>query len=261
MLRLGRISFLITDPVYYYFEKGEHDGIKIISSTPKQLLKMLLQGEIDIAPIASSNLLTLENGLVKLPIMSIHSKGPIMSAIVVSDRYSKLRRDAKIALTADTSASSLMLKKILQLSNVNVTLVDASETSARTLLQDEEFALVIGDDALQARLDNHNIVLDIGEEWWRLTGTPAVFAVTAAVEENYYESRLEFAKVERILKNIVLDDRDLIEVAESSSKRSGFPLDLVLEYFGNLRFIYDRSVDQGLRRLSEIMDSPKQSRT
>jgi len=256
LIRLGRISFLITDPVYYHFEKEDLDGIKIISSTPKQLLRMLLKGEIDMAPIASSNLLTSENGLVKLPIMSIHSKGPIMSAIVVSHKYSKLRRDAKIAVTADTSASSLMLKKILQLSNINAALVDASETSARTLLQDEEFALVIGDDALRARLDNHNIVLDIGEEWWRLTRTPAVFAVTAAVKENYDKSRVEFANVQRILKKIVLDNRDLIEVAESSSRRSGLPLDLILDYFRNLRFIYDRSVDQGLRRLSEIMDSP-----
>ncbi|MCZ6613529.1 MAG: hypothetical protein O6762_02475 [Thaumarchaeota archaeon] len=256
MLRLGRISFLISDPVYYHFENEDHDGIKIISSTPKQLLRMLLQGEIDIAPVASSNLLSPENRLVKLPVMSIHSKGPIMSAIVVSDKYSKLRSDARIALTADTSASSLMLKRILQFSNVNATLVDASETSALTLLQAEEFALVIGDDALRARLGNHNIVLDIGEEWWKLTGTPAVFAVTAAVEENYNSSREEFAVVEKRLRKIVLEMNGLNEVAESSSRKSGLPLDLILEYFRNLRFNYDRSVDQGLRRLSGIIDRP-----
>jgi chorismate dehydratase len=256
LLRLGRISFLITDPVYYHFEKEDHDGIKIISSTPKNLLRMLLQGEIDMAPVASSNLLSPDSRLVKLPIMSIHSKGPIMSAIVVSDKYSKLRNGAKIATTADTSASRLMLKKILQFSNVNATLVDASETSARTLLQEEEFALIIGDDALRARLENHNIVLDIGEEWWKLTGTPAVFAVTAAVEDNYNNSRVEFAIVEKMLRNIVLEMKGLNEVAESSSRKSGLPLDLILEYFRNLRFNYDRSVDQGLRRLSGNLDRP-----
>ncbi|MFB3043579.1 MAG: MqnA/MqnD/SBP family protein [Nitrososphaerales archaeon] len=160
------------------------------------------------------------------------------------------------ALTADTSASSLMLKRILQFSNVNATLVDASETSALTLLQAEEFALVIGDDALRARLEDHNIVLDIGEEWWKLTGTPAVFAVTAAVEENYNSSREEFAVVEKRLRKIVLEMNGLNEVAESSSRKSGLPLDLILEYFRNLRFNYDRSVDQGLRRLSGIIDRP-----
>ncbi|MFQ6010616.1 MAG: MqnA/MqnD/SBP family protein [Nitrososphaerales archaeon] len=254
MFRLGRISFLINDPVFYHFEHRNFSGIEIVSSTPKQLLQMLLEGELDMAPVASSNLIGSEKkGLVKLPIMSIHSKGPIMSAIVVSNSYPKLRRDARIAATADTSASSFILKKILHLENFQATLVDASDTSAHALLEKEDFALVIGDDALRARLDAHHIVLDIGEAWWKLTRTPAVFAVTAALEENYNKSRETFAKVDRILREIVLDNSNLQEVAKSSAKKSGLPFDLISEYFGNLRFSYDSSVDQGLRSLSEIV--------
>ena len=228
--------------------------MKIVSATPKELMLKVISGELDIAPVASTSLITHERELKMVPALSVHSVGPSLSSIVVSDGKTSLQNEDTIAVTNHTETSIMMLKIILERKGINVDFVTNIGADAKDLLSEAPFALTIGDDALMSKINGYRTIYDIGEEWWNLTHTPAVFAVTVA-NSNIVQKEPERIKkaVEILSKAVKYREESLGEIARHTSIRLNLPIELLLQYFQMIKLDFNNNVEKGLKRfLSEI---------
>ncbi len=214
----------------------------------------VISGELDIAPVASASLIAHERELEMVPALSVHSVGPSLSSIVVSDGETSIQNGDSIAVTNHTETSIMMLKIILERKGINVNFVTNIGADAKDLLSEAPFALTIGDDALMSTINGYRTIYDIGEEWWNLTHTPAVFAVTVA-NSNISQKEPERIRkaVELLSKAVKYREESLDEIARHASIRLNLPVKLLLQYFQMIKLDFNNDVEKGLKRfLNEI---------
>src|SRR6059036_928528 len=106
MIRLGRISYVNMAPVFY----GLEANVEEIEGVPTELNEMLLDGEIDVAPIPSIEYARNADRLRLLPRLCVSSEGAIDSIQLVTN--APLGRVRTVAVTPE-SATSVVLTKVL----------------------------------------------------------------------------------------------------------------------------------------------------
>ena len=103
MIRLGRISYVNMAPVFY----GLEADVEEIAGVPTELNRMLLDGEIDIAPIPSIEYARNAERLRLLPRLCVSSEGAIDSIqLVTRVSFGQVR---SVAVTPE-SATSVVLE-------------------------------------------------------------------------------------------------------------------------------------------------------
>ncbi|MCL5318931.1 MAG: hypothetical protein M1503_11830 [Thaumarchaeota archaeon] len=264
MLRIGRISFIHNDPAFYYLEKNTPDDVKIVSAAPRELLHLLLQDRIDFAPISSVSLADAgSEELVAVPAMSVHSKGPILSAGVVSSRIpehyrASIRSGDRISVTEYTETSARMLEAVLRARKIDdVTFLKSNFTKSNDLLAEAPLALLIGDEALKTCADDEEAVMifDIGEEWWRTMRKPAVFAVSAMRRKWVDENPKETNRILNLVRTSVqYGYSNLDEVTRETASRSDLPKELIAKYFRCVRLDYSAEVQVSLSHLINTLN-------
>ena len=80
MIRLGRISYVNMAPVFY----GLEADVEEVSGVPTELSRMLLDGELDIAPIPSIEYARNADRLRILPRLCVSSEGAVDSIQLVT---------------------------------------------------------------------------------------------------------------------------------------------------------------------------------
>ena len=106
MLRLGRIGYVNMAPVFY---RLEYDVEEIVG-VPTELNRMLLDGEVDVAPISSIEYARNAEQLRLLPRLCVSSEGAVDSIQLVTK--TPLARVRSVAVTPE-SATSVVLTKVL----------------------------------------------------------------------------------------------------------------------------------------------------
>jgi predicted solute-binding protein len=254
------------DPAFYYLEKNTPSDVEIISAAPRQLLHLLLQGSVDFAPISSVNLAAAGRSeeLVAVPAMSVHSKGPVLSAGVASSRTPErhkdsIRRGDTISVTEYTETSLKMLEAILKARNiVDVTFLKSKFTTSHDLLSEASLALLIGDEALRTCGNDEEAVMifDIGAEWWRIMKKPAVFAVSAMRRKWVNENPEETRRILNLVKSSVqYGYSNLDEVTDETAGRSDIPKELIAKYFRCIQLNYSADVQDGLSHLINVLNN------
>ena len=76
VIRLGRISYLNMAPVFY----GLEADVEEVEGVPTALTQMLLEGDIDIAPIPSIEYARFADRLRILPRLCVSSEGAVDSS-------------------------------------------------------------------------------------------------------------------------------------------------------------------------------------
>ncbi|HEU5264216.1 MAG TPA: MqnA/MqnD/SBP family protein, partial [Gaiellaceae bacterium] len=106
MTRLGRISYVNMAPVFYRLEAA----VEEVTGVPTELSRMLLDGELDIAPIPSIEYARNADRLRILPRLCVSSEGAVDSIQLVSRiPFGQVR---SVAVTPE-SATSVVLVRIL----------------------------------------------------------------------------------------------------------------------------------------------------
>jgi chorismate dehydratase len=164
MIRLGRISYVNMAPV---FHRLTHE-VEEVTGVPTTLNRMLLDGEIDVAPISSIEYARNAPRLRLLPRLCVSSEGAVDSIQLVT-RMS-LGRIRTVAVTPE-SATSVVLTKVLIPQAELLPLEAADKADAK---------LLIGDAALKSAFEDPTPHHDLGRLWLERTGLPMVFAVWAA---------------------------------------------------------------------------------
>jgi chorismate dehydratase len=231
VIRLGRISYVNMAPVFFRLqhEVDERTGV------PTDLNRMLMEGEVDVAPISSIEYARHADRLRLLPRLCVSSEGAVDSIQLVTRM--PLGRVRSVAVTPE-SATSVVLTKVLLPQAEHVPLgVDADAT------------LLIGDAALKSAFEDPTPHHDLGRLWLERTGLPMVFAVWAVADPAVDGlADLEHALVASV--RMARAEPELM--AREASARYGYPAGFLARYFEKLRYSFGPRERAGLYTFLEM---------
>ena len=230
-MRLGRISYANMAPVFY---KVEAD-VEEVTGVPTELNRMLLDGQLDIAPISSIEYARHADQLRILPRLCVSSEGAVDSIqLVTRMQFNQVR---SVAVTPE-SATSVVLTRIL-----------LPKAEILPLGMEADAKLLIGDAALHSAYEDPTPHFDLGRLWLEKTGLPMVFAVWAAPEpvaEGLVE--LEHALVSSV--RLARSEPELL--ARKASELYGYPAGFLARYFEKLRYSFGPRERAGLYTFLEM---------
>ena len=231
MVRLGRISYVNMAPVFHRLN-AEVDEVQ---GVPTELNALLLDGQLDLAPISSIEYARHASLLRILPRMCVSSEGAVDSIQIVSKiPFSSIR---SIAVTPE-SATSVVLSKVLLPNAVQVPLEEEADAK-----------LLIGDAALKSAFEDPTPHYDLGRLWLERTGLPMVFAVWAAPEPVADGvAELEHSLVASV--RLARAEPDVL--AFEASERYGYPAGYLARYFEKLRYSFGPRERAGLYTFLEM---------
>jgi chorismate dehydratase len=204
-------------PVFY---RLDYDVDEVVG-VPTELNRMLLDGEVDVAPISSIAYARNAEQLRLLPRLCVSSEGAVDSIQLVTKLPLALVRS--VAVTPE-SATSVVLTKVLLPHAEHVALEEPADAT-----------LLIGDEALRSAFEDPTPHYDLGKLWLERTGLPMVFAVWAAPEHLAHE----LVDLEHALVSSVKRARSEPELlAYEASDRYGYPPGFLARYFEKLRYSF-----------------------
>ncbi len=231
MIRLGRISYANMAPVFYRVE-AEFDEVQAV---PTVLNRMLVDGEIDVAPISSIHYARNAESLRLLPRLCVSSEGAVESIQLVTK--TSLERLRTIAVTPE-SATTVVLAKVLFPAAEHVPL--GEEAEAR---------LLIGDAALKSSFEDPTPHYDLGRLWLEKTGLPMVFALWACREP----AAAGIVELEdALVASLRLARAEPERLAFESAARYGYPAGFLARYFEKLRYTFGPRERAGLYTFLEL---------
>jgi len=231
MIRLGRISYVNMAPVFF---RLEHE-VQEVTGVPTELNRMVVAGELDVAPISSVEYARHADQLRLLPRLCVSSEGAVDSIQLVT--RAPLARVRTVAVTPE-SATSVVLTKVLLPHAEHVPL--GEEAEAR---------LLIGDAALRSAFEDPTPHYDLGRLWLERTGLPMVFAVWAAPEPvvpglaELQDSLVASVRMARAEPELL---------AREASAAYGYPAGFLARYFEKLRYSFGPRERAGLYTFLEM---------
>jgi chorismate dehydratase len=232
MTRLGRISYVNMAPVFYGLEP---DLIEEVSGVPTELSRMLLAGELDIAPIPSIEYARNADRFRILPRLCVSSEGAVESIQLVTRLpFAQIR---SVAVTSE-SATSVVLVRIL-----------LPKAELVPLGMDADATLLIGDAALRSAFEDPTPHFDLGRLWLEKTGLPMVFAVWAAPEP-IVDGLIELEHA--LVASVRLARSEPERLATQASEKYGYPPGFLARYFEKLRYSFGPRERAGLYTFLEM---------
>lgn len=174
---VSAVSYLNTTPLIWGLQHTQPGGsIRLEFALPSECADHVRDGvaDVGILPVIEID----RQGLDWLPGVGICCRGPVRSILLVSRTpLSKVS-----SLAADIgSRTSVTLARIILAERYGVEPgVFSHRAELAGMLQQADAALIIGDPALRldpVQLRRDYEVLDLGEEWVKLTGLPMIFAL------------------------------------------------------------------------------------
>ncbi|AGK60186.1 futalosine synthase [Archaeoglobus sulfaticallidus PM70-1] len=220
--RIGKFGFLNNFLPYYFLEKSKK--YEIVETNPRNMVNMLLRKQIHYAPVPL--FASLKNGLKNYS-FCVASNDRVLSVVVVSK---KKELEGDIAITNQSLTSVNLLKIILKEKGLENRLREFDSGSAWDLLKECDNALVIGDEAIKARMV-FRVVMDLGEEWYDITGLPMVFGISASL------NGFDASKIDRdLLESTEKGYKNIHLIIEEAEKHFKMPVEFLEEYFKTLKF-------------------------
>ncbi|MBI2844600.1 MAG: menaquinone biosynthesis protein [Armatimonadetes bacterium] len=222
IVRLGCLPYLNVKPLVYPFEHGRlPEGWDLVYATPAILARMLSEGRVDAAPVSSFACLANPH-LSIVPDVCIASEGPVQSVLMLSKV--EIRQIRTVAIDTSSLTGRALLAVVLSESYGIEPLFVACAPDLDKMLAESDAALIIGNPAMLADRSGLH-VLDLGEEWLKLTGLPAVFAVWAGPAESITRQLIQTLLVARV------DGMERAgQIAAEESPRLGLQIEMCEDY-------------------------------
>jgi len=198
MLKTGKIPFRNAAFPYYFIEKNQKkfkDMLKFYSAFPPQLGQMVLNNKIDIAPVSSILYARQLKNFPILPNFSINAKGKTGSIFLISKK--PLKEISSVCLPSNSATSIAMLKIILKVRKIDAKFKIFNPSNT---FDDCDAALFIGDDGIAAGEKFKNLnVIDLGDEWNKITGKGMVYALWVINKKSAEEKEHEIKRFSDML--------------------------------------------------------------
>ena len=219
-------------PVFYELDGA---GLEQTSGVPTTLNRMLMAGELDVAPISSIEYARNADKLRLLPRLCVSTEGAVDSIQLITRK--PLEQVSSVAVTPE-SATSVVLTRVL-----------LGEVELVPLEQPADARMLIGDAALHSAFEDPTPHYDLGRLWLERTGLPMVFAVFAAPEPVAPGmAALEDALVDSVRRARAEPE----QLAYESSDRYGYPAGFLARYFEKLRYRFGPRERAGLFTFLEM---------
>jgi chorismate dehydratase len=231
MVKLGRISYVNMAPVFYRV------GVEVeeVQGVPTELNELLVNGELDTAPISSIEYARNADRLRLLPRLCVASEGAVDSIQLVSRK--PLEQVRVVAVTPE-SATSVALTKVL-----------LPEAEQVPLGEDADAKLLIGDAALKSAFEDPTPHYDLGRLWLERTGLPMVFAVWACPEP-LADGLAELE--DALVASVRVARAEPEQLAYEAAERYGYPAGFLARYFEKLRYRFGPRERAGLYTFLEL---------
>jgi len=233
VIRLGRISYVNMAPVFYRVGLD----VEEVQGVPTELNRLLVDGDLDTAPISSIEYARNADRLRLLPRLCVASEGAVDSIQLVSKR--PLEQVRVVAVTPE-SATSVALTKVLLPEADQVPLEQYSYADAK---------LLIGDAALKSAFEDPTPHYDLGRLWLERTGLPMVFAVWACPEP-LAEGLAELE--DALVASVRMARAEPEKLAFEEAERYGYPPGFLARYFEKLRYRFGPRERAGLYTFLEL---------
>jgi chorismate dehydratase len=233
VIRLGRISYVNMAPVFYRVDTE----VEEVQGVPTELNRMLVDGELDTAPISSIEYARNAERLRLLPRLCVASEGAVDSIQLVSRK--PLEQVRVVAVTPE-SATSVALTKVL---------LPEAEQVPLEAYADADAKLLIGDAALKSAFEDPTPHYDLGRLWLERTGLPMVFAVWACPEP-LAEGLAELE--DALVSSVRLARAEPEQLAHEAAERYGYPAGFLARYFEKLRYRFGPRERAGLYTFLEL---------
>jgi chorismate dehydratase len=231
LIKLGRISYANMAPVFYRVD-AEVDEVQ---GVPTVLNEMLVNGQLDTAPISSIEYARNADKLRLLPRLCVASEGAVDSIQLVS----RLPLDeVRVVAVTPESATSVALTRVLLPDAVQVPLGEEADAK-----------LLIGDAALKSAFEDPTPHHDLGRLWLERTGLPMVFAVWACPEP-LADGLAELE--DALVSSVRLARAEPEQLAYEASERYGYPPGFLARYFEKLRYRFGPRERAGLYTFLEL---------
>ena len=243
-IRIGVIDYLNVQPLYYRIqERLAGQDVEYIYGVPTTLNRMLVEGDLDLAPISAIETARHARDLVAIPNLGIATLGAVKTVLLFSWFPDPTELDGmRIALT-EQSATSVALLKVLCRDYYGVKpRYVVKPQNLEEMLRDAVAALLIGDDALVEGTLRRPIgvrgvpyVFDLGDEWLKWTGLPFVFALWTARRDRL-EAIRKAGVVEALYESKAEGMLHLDAIAQAYAPRLNLEPGVCLKYLRDLRY-------------------------
>jgi len=240
MLKVGKIEYLNTIPVYYGFTKGivKASNAEFVEDVPTELNRLLREGFLDVSVISSYEYIENWRNYLLLPDLSISAKRKVMSVLFFSTVPIHQLHRKDVWITRSSLTSRELLKFLLK----NVYGVEPNfyyySMKEGNLPKNPKALLAIGDDALKLlKARKFPFVYDLAEEWYNLTELPFVFAVWAVREKSYELKKKEITEFYRsLLKSRKFGEENFKLICSEYGERIELNQQACLNYLKCLHF-------------------------
>lgn len=154
-------------------------GYQVAAVTPPEAVELLREAAVSAAMVPLASYREAGGRLCRMAPM-VWSRGETMSVVVVSRDGRGLGECGRIAVTGESRTSILYLAAVLAEMGVEATLAPMRARGALALLREAPCALVLGDNALEARARGLSVVADVGALVYKLFRVHPVYAVSVA---------------------------------------------------------------------------------
>jgi len=168
-IKVGRVPYLDCEP--FYFDMARR-GIEMYDMVPSQLAAAAAAGEIDAGPVPLVDCFRLEDRFQPVSGFCLSGAQRAGNIFLYSKRPIEELKGARIGITDEASTSLRLLQVLLSLK------YQVQPEAYVTLQEPYDAFLLIGNRALRQRRGARGYPhkYDLGEEWYRWTGLPFVYA-------------------------------------------------------------------------------------
>lgn len=172
-VRIGAVNYLNTKPLIHNLASLAPMA-DVTLDTPSRLADRLAACELDVALIPVVEHLRAGHYSV-IPDISIAACGPVLSVTLFSRTpWPEIRR---VALDEGSRTSAVLTQVLLRVRHGVRPETVPLPFGADPETIDADAVLLIGDRAMRACLPGYRFAYDLGDEWYRWTGLPFVYAV------------------------------------------------------------------------------------
>jgi chorismate dehydratase len=229
-LRVGSVPYVNARPLFHFMASSNPDDnppIDLTFEVPSKLTRTMGDGQLDAALLPSIEYFRAGGDYEIIPDISISADGSVESVRIFSRTDVANIRSLALDKSSRTSAAlaSIIMKRKLGF------LPEITTCSPEQTLDDvdADAMLLIGDSTMAFDAGGAAAVLDLGEEWKKLTGLPFVYAMWVV--------RKDLAAGPLTAKLITARDLGLSrlsEVAEKGSSETGLDVEMCLRYLRDI---------------------------
>ncbi|WMT51445.1 MAG: MqnA/MqnD/SBP family protein [Ferroplasma sp.] len=241
---IGIINLSHSDPLYMAFPAGQ-----TVRNSAADNLKYLMAGSIEIGMISLVSYIKNRDKLKLIKSMNIHSRANTLSTLLVS-KLDHLKDNMKINVTSLTKTTELYLKLVLDRMGLSYVISNSKYSDPGNLLKTADYALIIGDNAIEAYSGNLNILMDTGLEFSKQYHMYPVYAISAAANG----TNVDDSMVNYLNGRIAESKKYIKDAVELNSKKFNVKEEVMKEYYRSIDYSFSEPVMKTVEFVSGLND-------